>query len=64
MPGTDAVPYVCARTPWVVNHPPAPAACAKLLLRGTLLCTFSRVFLSGCSNRLTGALAHMWGVHQ
>ena len=68
MPGTDAVPYVCALTPGVVNHPPAPvealsAPRGETLLRGTLLGTFSRVFLSGCSNRLTGALAHMWGVH-
>ena len=36
MPGTDAVPYVCARTPGVVDNSPAPAACAKTLLRGTL----------------------------
>ena len=62
MPGTDAVPYVCALTPGVVNHPPAPVARAKTLLRRTLLRTFSRVCLKGCSNRFTVALAHMWGV--
>jgi len=33
MPGTDAVPYVRARTPGVVNHPPAPAVRAERLLR-------------------------------
>ena len=41
IPGTDAVPYVRARTPGVVNHPPTPVARAKTLLRRTLLRTFS-----------------------
>ena len=31
--GTDAVPYVHILTPGVVEHPPAPAARAKRLLR-------------------------------
>ena len=58
MPGTDAIPYVCARSPGVVNHPPAPVARAKTLLRGTLVGDCSLVCLNGCSSDLDCGTRH------
>ena len=41
MPGTDAVPYVRARTPGVVDHPRAPAVRAESCCAETCVYLFS-----------------------
>ena len=62
MPGTDAVPYMHARAPGVVDHPSAPVARAESCCAETLRVTVLYRRLELAQGHLPGTLAHVWGV--